>query len=359
MSFDQLVEMANFNLEDNQPQPELEISLNPEEGEEQQTSDNVEQKAEETTEEKEEPVIQLEAQLSPKLELLKERLNSGDLEDVVLEIDGVEKKLSELEDVDDETYQSIIEDDRKYKQEQLKKNYVSIENLNETQKALIDIVRSGDLEKARELFENPQQLQEPFQGFDNDNDSHNEQVLRWFYQQQGNSPKEIDALIKVAKEDLSVDAKAEKIVTWQREQYKQRILDEKKAVEDAKQAEQERIKTYKKDLSKVFKEDGLEDAAVRKFTDVATRYTKDGDLEIDSVYNKLMEDPNEAKHIIHFLLDRNNYLEKVSAETKKEVHKNVLRKVNIIRDNSKTTTKKETEEDKSTNNFFDNLTFQE
>lgn len=345
LTLDQFLGMGNFSLEEDKPETksesDLEITLEPETTtEEEVKEDKPEDVVVETKEE-----IQLETTPNIYLELLKEKLNSGEWEDAVLENeDGTSVKLSELDNIDPETYKALVEDNKKHFDDKLKTDYVSIEGLNETQKALINIVKSGDLEKAKELFENPQQIQEPFQGYQDDNEAHQEQVLAWYFQKQGNSPKEVQALIKIAKEDFTLDVKANKIVEFQRNAFKENIKQQEEATLKARQEEEQNRKTYKKDIVNVFKEEQLSDTLIKKFSDVATKPTQDGSLEIDNIYEDWMKDPKKAAKLIHFMLDTEGFMKKETANIKKEVHKDVLRTVKIVRDTSKVADKSKKEE---------------
>jgi len=354
LSFSQLVEMSNFELEDETPNnEEVEITL-----------ENKEEKEEVKEEAKLEPPVlekETEITLAPQAsiysELAKEKLASGEWEDVLVEIDGEEKKLSELTNVDKETYQGILESFKAEQDDKLKSNYVSVKDLNDTQKALINIIKTGDLDKAKELFDNPQQLQEPFQGYDNDNDTHNEQVLGWYYRQQGHSEKEVSVLLQAAKEDLTLDTKASRIVEFQKNQFHENIKNQEQAVQKEKLAEQEKIKSYRKDLMTEFKSEEMTEGIAKKFVDVATKYNQDGDLEIDTIYDEWMSDPKKAKELIYFMLDKDGYLKKATNETKRATHQEVLKKVHILRDTTKTTKQKEEDTAPKGNNPFEGLEF--
>lgn len=351
LTFGELLGMEGFSLDgDTTPTPEVEITLNG---------------GEESTEEKkpteevktEEPTITL-TQDTPSiyLELAKEKLASGEWSDLLVGEEGEEKKLSELENLDKETYDAILESFKSDKEEDLKSNYVKVNGLSDIQKSLINIVISGDLEKAAEIFEKPHQVQEPFQGYDEDNDVHNEQVLSWYYNSLGHSENEIKALVQAAKADLTVDDKAKKIVEFQRNQFKENILKKEEEAKAEKLAEEQKIKTYRKELTTDLKAEGLSDTMVKKFVDVATKYDNEGNLEIDNILNEMLSDPKKAKDLIYFALDKEAYLKKATEATKREVQKDVLKKVNIIRDTSKIAGEK-TEETQKPKNPFETLSF--
>lgn len=351
LSFEDLVSMSNFDL-DSTPtdNTEVEITLNNEE-----VTPPVLEQEEVTTPKAEEPepTVEVTLEAAPTLysELAKEKLASGEWEDVLIEVDGKEVKLSELDTVDKDTYSQIQETFKKDREEELKTKYVSVEGLNETQKALINIIKTGDLEKAKELFEQPQQLQEPFQGYDSENDKHNEQVLSWYYSSLGHSPEEVVALVNTSKQNLTIDDKAQKIVEFQKAQFKENILKKDKELQEEKLAEQEKIKVYRKDLIGSLKEEGITETMAKKFADVATKYDSDGNLEIDNILDDILSDPKKAKDLIFFALDKEGYLKKATNEVKKDVQKDILKKVSIIRDTAKTASTKEEETQKDNNPF--------
>jgi hypothetical protein len=312
---------------------------------------------EEAEEEEEKPV-----QIFPTEEnydtFVQELIESGDWdgEYVIEDEEGNEVKLSEMKGVDKETFKSIKELIKAEKDKEIKENFIEVKNLTETQKALINIVKSGDLDKARELFEDPTQLQEPFKGYDSGNEKHNEMVLTAYYQQQGFSQKKIETLIKASKEDLTLDTEAEQIVNKARTDFKKQFADlEKKAAEE-KKLEEENRKVYRKDVSTIYKTDyNFPDTLVKKLVDATTKPEEDGELLVDKVYEKYMKDPKEAAEVALFLLNREEYKNRVKAPVKKEEQLNTYKKLKIVKDTAKTSTKQKEEQPEG--NFLEQLTF--
>lgn len=288
---------------------------------------------------------------------LSEKLEKGEIEDVIIEIDGVKTPLSELNDIDEDTYNAVIADDERVKKEEFDNTYVSIKDFSETQKALLGIIKSGDLSKAQALFERPETLVEPFQNYDKENDNHNRQVLALFYKNEGKTPKQIEALIKIAEEDLSLDTDAEAIVNSERKKFIENLKNKEAEAQEAKKREQEVIKVYSKNLEEGFKERKLPDSVIKKYTSIATKYDAEGELEIDKIINEKLKDPKTAIDLIHFVLDQKNYIETVSGEVKKEEQKKILREINVLRDIKKKTNTKEKSEEKENNNPFLGMKF--
>jgi|Laugrespbdmm15dd_1035085.scaffolds.fasta_scaffold06041_2 hypothetical protein len=358
LSFEQLLEFNDFSLEDtgNPKTEEVDINLS-------EDPDNEEEdKSKELDLDTEEKVIIPEKKATPKKEdkeekisftnndavyfdIIKDRLDSGEWEDVLIETeDGTEKLLSELDSIDKDTFKNLENAIKEQKAEEFKSKYVEIDGLDEVKKRLINIVKSGDLELAKSLFENPESLKEPFQGYDEDNDAHNTDVLGWYYQKiMGHSPSEARALVESSKKDLTLDVKAQKIVEYQRQQfYKGLENKEQELIEDQKE-EQERIKEYRKGLAQEFKTEGVSESLTRKFVDVATKKDQNGSFEIDNIYEEWMNDPKKARELIQFMLDKDTYIKKVTSETKKNVQLENLKKIKIVQDTTKVSRTKQEE----------------
>lgn len=366
LSFEQLMEFNNFSLEDDGKKQEIEtdITLSNEDDDndkskdgEPNPDDDLDKNKKKDEPNEPETKITLDNSDNTYLEIVKEKLDSGEWDDLVIEDeDGNEVKLSELRDIDKDTFKALEKEIKTQKDTEFKEKYVSVDGLDEVKKRLINIVKEGDLELAKALFQNPAALQEPFQGYDNDNDDHNEDVLDWYYQKAlGHSPKEAAALVKAAKEDLTLDIKAQKIVEYQRNQFYTNLKNREEKILADKAKEQETIKEYRKNLSAELKQEGLSENLTRKFVDVATKTDSTGNYEIDTIYDEWMSDPKKAKELIYFMLDKENYLKKVTAAVKKDVHLDNLKRIKIVQDGSKV--EKQKKEDTAPITPFETINF--
>lgn len=368
LSFEQLMEFNNFSLDDTEKKGEIEtdITLSNEDNDEEDKSkdgdpnpDDLEKDKSKTEPKELETKITLDNPENTYLDIIKEKLDSGEWQDVVIEDeDGNEVKLSELKDIDKDTFKALEKEIKTQKDAEFKEKYVSVDGLDEVKKRLINIVKEGDLELAKALFQNPAALQEPFQGYDADNDDHNEDVLDWYYQKAlGHSPKEAAALVKAAKEDLTLDVKAQKIVEYQRNQFYENLKNREQQILDEKAKEQETLKEYRKNLTAELKQEGLSETLTRKFVDVATKTDKTGNYEIDTIYDEWMSDPKKAKELIYFMLDKENYLKKVTSSVKKDVQLDTLKRIKIVQDGSKV--EKQKKEEPAPITPFETLNFDE
>jgi len=360
VNFEDLLNTMNFDsLEQETPEEVVDLSL-PESVEEKEEDVVTEPAKEEIVATKEKEPEKVDLTLTEETNydsLIKELVDLGDWDSdfVIPSEDGEDVLITDLKGVTKERFQEIKEAVKDFKDKEFKSKYVSIDGLTETQRSLINIVKSGNLEKAEELFKNPQQLQEPFQGYDSSNDTHNINVLAYHYKQQGFSDKKIQSLIKVTQEDLTLDTEAQAVVDSYREGYKNHLEGIEKETEEIKKQEEESRKVYRKDLAAKYKEEGFPEPLVKKLVDATTKLDQDGELPVDKVYEQLMKDPKEAKEVALFLLNRQEYINRVKAPVKKEADVNFLKKLNIARKTAPS--KNSQKEEDSPNNFFETLTF--
>ena len=367
LSLEQLMEFNNFSLDDNEKKQEIEtdITLSNDDDEEGKSKegepnpDDLEKEKKKSEHKEPETKITLDDSDNTYLDFVKEKLDSGEWEDLVIEDeDGNEVRLSELKDIDKDTFKALEKEIKTQKDTEFKEKYVSVDGLDEVKKRLINIVKEGDLELAKALFQNPAALKEPYQGYDSNNDEHNEDVLDFYYQKAlGHSPKEAAALVKAAKEDLTLDVKAQKIVDYQRNQFYTNLKNREAQIVAEKAREQETIKEYRKNLASELKQEGLSENLTRKFVDVATKTESTGNYEIDTIYDEWMSDPKKAKELIYFMLDKDNYIKKVTANVKKDVQLDNLKRIKIVQDSSKV--EKQKKEETSPITPFETINFDE
>lgn len=339
--------------EEEEPKPEVEEET-PAEEEEKPTKPK--------EEEKKEPEPQPKT-TSEYTEVAKDFIESGDWEDVIIEGEGEEedKKLSELIEegkVDKATFLSVKKEMDAAKKEQLNKNYIKVEGLEESKRKLIEIIKEGKTEEVQNLLrDEPDILEEPFKGFDNDNDSHNEHVLKWYYKAKGNNDSETQALVEKAKKDLSMDSIASEVVEKAREQHKIKLDKKAEELKSQNLEEEKALKEYKKDLKANLKELGIKDTTIKKFTDFATQANEDGQLPVDSMYEEIMGDPQKAVDFIYYMLEPEDFIKKKSESLLKSKSINDMRKIKRLQQEqkSKGTSSKKEDTGKKPKDFIDEL----
>lgn len=287
--------------------------------------------------------------------LSKKFLEQGKWKDCIVEIDGEEKKLSELESIDEKTFFDIYSAQEEDIEEDIKNNYISVKEIDDNKKRLINIIKNGgDL---KEIFQNENNLKRPFENVDVTDETTLKAIVFQQYRKQGLSESEARELTEKSAKELTLDTKAESIIKAYQEHYDKMVEQYEKETIEARKAEEESIKTYRKSLTTALKEDGLADTLVKRMVDAATKKDEHGEFIIDSIYQKIMEDPEKSKELIFFMLEPENFLKAKGASIKTGEQLNMIKKVKILRDTtSKTTTQKE-EEPKNTD-VFSNLIFE-
>lgn len=275
--------------------------------------------------------------------IVKKFLDNGEWDDAVIKTDDGEVKISELENITEEEFYNLISDQKAIKDEEVKEKYLPVEGLTEDKRLIINIIaKGGDL---KDYFQSPEQMQKPYDeniGWDLDNEQHQFKIVEDYYIATGIEPKRARQLAQADMTDMELDAKAKQIVDGYQTAYSNNLKQVAKALDEDKKAEQERLKIYRSDLLKAYKEQNVPDALTKKLVDSATRENQDGTFGVDGVYEKLMEDPKEAKEIIFFLMDREKYLQEKTKETKIQTQLQGMRVINRI---PKTTEKKNTTEE--------------
>lgn len=347
INFDELVELSgdvqvdlenDILIEEVEETPTLEKDSAP-------IEDEQESEEEVTQEETEEYESQEETE---SYRLLKSLIDLGQIEDYIVTIDDKEVQLSEFKSLDEDTLKDVLNTYKEEQKNQINSEYVKVKDLDDTKKALIDIVIKGDYDQVKELFKNPETFKDPFEGFDNNNENHNTQIYYTYLTKvQNHSEDEAKALLDISKNNHTLDQKALKIVEAHREDFKKSVEAEKQRVEQVEKDKKERIKTYSKELEQELSGFGLRPEKVLELKKVSTQFDKFGNLPVDGAYEEAMKDPKTAADLVLFLTDRKLYNERIFAEAKKQSDVETVKKIQLVRSSS---SKKKVEEQQQNKN---------
>ena len=286
--------------------------------------------------------------------MAKKLLEKGDWEDALIEKDGSEVKLSEIDNLDEETFFAIWEEQKKISKENIDKNYIPVKGIDENKLKLINIIKNGG--DIKEIFKDESQLQKPYEGVDIENPQNQQNILYNQYLRQGIEADDAKELVIKATKDLTLDAKAKHIVTGYQKLYEENLSKIEKETADLQKKELENIKEYKKSLSGFYKEEGIEDVLSKTLVDAATKIDKEsGQLYIDTVYQSIMEDPAKAKDLIFFMLEQEKFLSKKGASIKRATDIKHLRNIKIVQDTSKQSNSIKEEDTNKNSGAFDNI----
>lgn len=287
--------------------------------------------------------------------LAKTLLKQGTWKDVIIEgEDGEEVKLSEMENLDEETFLSINSEQNRISKEEIDENFIPTKGMDENRKRIISIISNGG--DIKEIFQTEAQMKTPYEGLDLEDLQTQQNVLYSYYiVSRGLDKDEATNLVVNATKDMSVDSKSKQIVNKAQEDFGENLKKIEANVKQQKIEEQNSIKEYKKSLSTHFKQDGIEDKLTKTFIEAATQKTPEGELYIDSVYEKIMKDPAQAKDLIFYMLEKEKFLTKLGANVKRETNIGNLRKIKLVQETAKTSNAVKEEEEIKSQSIFSNI----
>lgn len=339
ISFEDIVQDFQFEMpgeeskKDEIESLDLDLSSSEEESAEEisKKEDNVDDK----------PIVEVDKKLSEEessyFKITKKLIDSGKWVDAEIEDEeGNLVKLSEYKNLTEEEYLELLDKQKEVEQEDIAEKYLKIEGVDEDKKRIANIVLNGG--NLKEIFKSEQGMVKPFSeelGWDLTDENHQASIVHQHFLSQGMTDKQARALVKAAQDDLILDTQANQIVEFHQKAYSNKIKNIEETLLQEKREEAERLKEYRNSLSKEYKEEKLPDTLTKKLVDLATKENSEGELLIDELYNKIMQDPKEAKEVILFLADRETYLKNKTLETKKEVELTTFKKFNLIKDKEK------------------------
>jgi hypothetical protein len=288
--------------------------------------------------------------------MAKKYIEQGIWEDYVIDYKGEETPISEIEDLDEDTFFEIIKAQKEENEKDISSNYINKSELDEISLEVIEISKNGgDISNVLKIKE---QFINPLESYDLNEEDHQEELVRQMYSMENKalSSKQIDSLIQSDKVDLELETKATNFANKLKDSFKETLRQQKQATYDNKQKQEDDTKKLKKDLREEFKNLGYDKPAFTSpLIDKAT--SKEGfDQEIKS----LREDP---KMLAEFLIWKSNpeeYRKNIASKEIKKEQVGTARKLNLLRkesgSSSKSSSKKEpAKEDKTEEEFFKRL----
>jgi len=295
-------------------------------------------------------------EVSQPSKMAKKYIEQGIWEDYVIDYKGEETSISEIEDLDEDTFFEIIKAQKEENEKDISSNYINKSELDEISLEVIEISKNGgDISNVLKIKE---QFINPLESYDLNEEDHQEELVRQMYSMENKalSSKQIDSLIQSDKVDLELETKATNFANKLKDSFKETLRQQKQATYDNKQKQEDDTKKLKKDLREEFKNLGYDKPAFTSpLIDKAT--SKEGfDQEIKS----LREDP---KMLAEFLIWKSNpeeYRKNIASKEIKKEQVGTARKLNLLRkesgSSSKSSSKKETvKEDKTEEEFFKRL----
>jgi hypothetical protein len=288
-------------------------------------------------------------QINPSLtSLAKKYLENGKWEDVVLDIDGEEVQLSELSEVDEETFLQIQDAQENLKEEARAEKFIPKEGLNEVSLKIIELQKNGgDITEAIRVYD---EYVNPLEKLDLTNEAVQEQLVRKSLSAKVDDPEIVEMTINKYKKDLVLDKKAQEVSENIHNAFNKYIGQKNTEAQEKKKAEQEAHKNYVKSLEDKFKDVELKSDIKKQALTLANKNDKGEYLAIETVKEQL-QDPELAQELLLFLGNREAYKKSLGAKVKAQTNMSTMKKVKLIKDKQKKQTSESSKKDDS--NSFD------
>lgn len=264
--------------------------------------------------------------------IAKKYIELGKWDDAVVEIDGEEIQLSELEDLDEETFFQIQDEQERLREEDRAEKYIPKEGLNDTSLKLIDLQKNGgDISEALRVYN---EYVNPLEGLNLNDERVQEHLVMQSLKSKLDDPEIIQMTIEKYKKDLVLDKKAQEVVDFTNSAFDKYMEQRTTEAKTKKQQEAEAHKTYLKTLEEQYKDVDLKPAKKKEILQLASR-DENGELEAIKTVRELLKDPAKAKEALFFLSDMEAYKKSIGAQTKSKTNIETMKKISLIKDKQK------------------------
>lgn len=222
--------------------------------------------------------------------------------------------LSELKNVDKETYTALLAQYKEATDKENKEKYISTEGIDDVTKSLIEIRKAkGDV---TELIKNNVSALDQWQST-KDSLSDNEQlqmnVVAWELKAKGLTDRVIEAQIKDYVDNLQLDIEAERIVDENLNAHKAEIENKKNQILQKAEEEKQNQKQLEKAIASIYKDNKLPDNLQKVFLKNATKFDENGITNTEKLFFESQKSPEDLAEITFFLSDREAYKKWVSS----------------------------------------------
>lgn len=285
---------------------------------------------EEEEEEKEKPKA---AEINSSLTNLKQKyLESGKWDDVVLDIDGEEVQLSELGDIDEDTFLQIQEAQEGLRAESDKDKFIPKEGLNETSLKLIELQRNGgDITEAIRIYD---EYVNPLEGLDLTNERIQEQLVRNSLSKKVDDPEIVEMTIAKYKKDLVLDKKANDVVEFTNQAFGRYMEQKTTEASEVKKKEKEAHTKYKTQLEDKYKGVNLKPELKKEILSLADKNDK-GEYNALDLVRQQLSDPELAEELLYFIGNREAFKKSLGAKVKSSTNMSTMKTINIVKDKQK------------------------
>ncbi len=280
----------------------------------------VEEKKEETPETKAEEVKEKPQRKTSKnqySEKLKSLIEDGLIENFQVTIgkegEEVQTSLSELEDIDKDTYAYILSTYKELKEKDLKEKYISKEGIDELTESLIELKRAGG--DISTLIKEEVQTIDILQQMKSNIDDEQQQIDIVWHELKGKglSDRVIQAQIRDLTENFELERTATEILDTHIGAYKQSVEEKKKEQLARIAEEKEKEKQFKKEVSTFYKESKIPENIRGLLIENTTKRDSQGLTNTDKLYFDSINDPQKHAKVAFMLHNLDEFEKWISA----------------------------------------------
>lgn len=327
----------------------LEEEAAEEDNEEEETEVKEETKAEDNEEEE---IEEEETRVEPKKEektsttgkesvysnLSRKYIESGYWEDAKIEYNGEEIAITDIKDLDEETFFLIQEAQNK----ELKDNFIDKREWDEVTEKIHTIhQKGGDI---TELLKIKEQYINPLDSYDLDNEQHQAALVSQMYAIESGgvlTQEEIRARVERDKEALELDRKAKAFEQKLRQSYEQTLKQQEEALIEAERERKKNFQNLRDSVSKEMETFGVKGSIVNTLIKNSMTLNEHGRVKVDDQFEELKKDPKKLAEFLVWYHNPEEYKKKVTGEEVIKRDSDILKKLNLIpKDKSKPASKK-------------------
>jgi len=218
--------------------------------------------------------------------------------------------------------------------EELKKGSVSLKELSEERKTVINfIAKGGDPRELIKIHEQQSNLRE----YNLDLEEDQIDILKEYYKVKGTDPEEAEMTLEGLKVKGKIAESAEKAATQLEKYFKDAEDAQIKALDEARKVQKDALDKYSKEFKGKAKNEfpDFDEKAIKTLSEFASKKIKtdtEGEFyEMDKVYQQKRSHPDFAPELALYLKDREKFIEYITKKKVTEVKLDAAKKIGVLR----------------------------
>lgn len=236
-----------------------------------------------------------------------------DFKSIEVVIDGEPVLISEIEKMDEDTFRDVLQDHISHIKEESEKGKVSLDNISDFTKKLIEIEKNGG--DASNILVDRRDYGDPLERLDLETTDGLKEAIRLRLDYAGQTPDAIKRLVKSYEEEGVLEQYGKAAYSELKGHLDQLADEEVKRSEEAVEKRELALKAFKKELrTGLGNSFQLIESAQNKLVDIATKKNEQGKFIMDVAYQAHRIDPKMAGRLALFLSNPDEYDKQVASK---------------------------------------------